>query len=135
MQSRKRFPKEGKIIATSKGLEKVYSVDIFRDRVTVRGEDGTSRIVELAGLKAEMEAAAQGGVAVVAPPPPRPEGRARQRQVVNDSVVTPAPAAPVEASGAPEGEQKRKRRRRRRRRGPRGPGDAGPAAPESPPPA
>ena len=48
--SRKRFPKEGKVLTTSKGLEKVWSIDIFRDRVTLRAEDGSSRIVELAVL-------------------------------------------------------------------------------------
>ncbi|MFI5280405.1 MAG: regulatory iron-sulfur-containing complex subunit RicT [Gemmatimonadales bacterium] len=112
VQSRKRFPKEGKILDTAKGKEKVYSIDIFRDRVTLRGEDGTSRIVELAELKGEMEAAASGApVAVVAPPvpqprperrggPTRPEGRARQEQVVNDS---PAPApAPMKTVAAPQ---------------------------------
>src|SRR5438477_189827 len=57
VQSRKRFPKAGKIVRTAKGFEKVYSVDIFRDRVTVRGEDGTMRVVPLLDLKAEMEAA------------------------------------------------------------------------------
>ncbi len=130
VQSRKRFPKEGKVVATSKGFEKVYSVDIFRDRVTLRGEDGTSRVVPLADLKIEMEGASARGPApqappaatdTAAPPPPRPEGRARQRQVVNAS---PTSATPAEKSIPPEGgDPHKKRRRRRRRRGPRGPGE------------
>src|SRR5204863_47670 len=77
VQSRKRFPKEGKVLATSKGFEKVYSVDIFRDRVTVRGEDGAFRTVPLAELKGEIEAAqsrpaaeAAATATATAPPPP-----------------------------------------------------------------
>jgi cell fate regulator YaaT (PSP1 superfamily) len=51
--SRKRFPKEGKILVTSKGEEKVMSNDIFHDRVTLRAVDGESRILTLAELRAE----------------------------------------------------------------------------------
>ena len=49
-QSRKRFPKEGKIITTSKGEEKVMLNDIFRDRVTLRAADGETRILTLVEL-------------------------------------------------------------------------------------
>ncbi|HEY2806295.1 MAG TPA: regulatory iron-sulfur-containing complex subunit RicT [Gemmatimonadales bacterium] len=149
VQSRKRFPKEGKVIATSKGFEKVYSVDIFRDRVTVRAEDGTNRTVPLADLKAEMEAAQAGGAVVPAtmqparpprtegrarqeqvandpPAPPRPEGRSRPEQVVRDP-STPAPAESTTGAETPagDGEPRKRRRRRRRRKGPRDPGAPG----------
>src|SRR5580704_383173 len=40
VHSRKRFPKEGKAIRTKRGEEKVMANDIFRERVTLRGEDG-----------------------------------------------------------------------------------------------
>lgn len=53
VQSRKRFPKEGKIITTSKGEEKVMLNDIFHDRVTLRGADGESRILTLLELRRE----------------------------------------------------------------------------------
>ena len=53
VQSRKRFPKEGKIITTSKGEEKVMLNDIFHDRVTLRGPEGESRIVTLIELRRE----------------------------------------------------------------------------------
>ena len=46
--ARKRFPKEGKILVTERGEEKVVSVDIFRDRVTLRSVEGEVRIAELA---------------------------------------------------------------------------------------
>ncbi|MGA2383239.1 MAG: regulatory iron-sulfur-containing complex subunit RicT [Gemmatimonadales bacterium] len=58
VQSRKRFPKEGKVLVTAKGAEKVVSVDIFRERVTLRAEDATTRVVPLADLKQEVDATA-----------------------------------------------------------------------------
>ena len=57
VHSRKRFPKEGKVIRTARGDEKVISNDIFRERVTLRGEDGELRVILLAELRAEAEAA------------------------------------------------------------------------------
>ena len=53
VQSRKRFPKEGKVLRTSVGLERVLAVDIFRERVTLRGEEGSTRIVPLGQLNTE----------------------------------------------------------------------------------
>lgn len=53
VQSRKRFPKEGKIIATAKGEEKVMLNDIFHDRVTLRGPEGETRIITLLELRRE----------------------------------------------------------------------------------
>jgi cell fate regulator YaaT (PSP1 superfamily) len=57
VQSRKRFPKEGRIIKTKRGEEKVISNDIFRERVALRGEDGELRTISLAELRDEAEAA------------------------------------------------------------------------------
>ena len=61
VQSRKRFPKEGKIIGTLKGEEKVMLNDIFHDRVTLRGSDGETRIITLLELKRETSAWTPGG--------------------------------------------------------------------------
>ena len=58
VQSRKRFPKEGKILVTSKGEEKVIANDIFGDRVTLRNPEGETRVVALAELKRETAHAA-----------------------------------------------------------------------------
>ena len=58
VQSRKRFPKEGKILVTARGEEKVLANDIFHERVTLRGAEGETRIVPLADLREEMAAAA-----------------------------------------------------------------------------
>ena len=54
-QARKRFPKEGRVLTTTRGEEKVVTNDIFNDRVTLRGTDGETRVVPLADLKAEIE--------------------------------------------------------------------------------
>jgi hypothetical protein len=57
VHSRKRFPKEGKVVKTKRGEEKVIANDIFRERVTLRGEDGEQRIIALMELREEAEAA------------------------------------------------------------------------------
>ena len=105
--SRKRFPKEGRMVQTAEGSEKVVAVDIFRERVFLRGEDG-SRIIPLVQLREETEAA------------PRETPAAR----VAAPAAEPAPAP--ETSGAPEAAPETapadKPRRRRRRRGRRGRG-------------
>lgn len=55
VQQRKRFPKEGKTLRTSRGEEKVVSNDIFRERVTLRGTEGETRLVPLAEFRRELE--------------------------------------------------------------------------------
>ena len=47
VQQRKRFPKEGKVVRTPEGLERVLAIDIFRERVTLRAEDGSTRVLPL----------------------------------------------------------------------------------------
>lgn len=65
VQSRTRFPKEGKLLRTAVGLERVLAVDIFRDRVTLRTEEGgggdKTRVVALEQLKREVESVEQPG--------------------------------------------------------------------------
>ncbi len=53
VQQRKRFPKEGKVIVTAVGEEKVVSNDIFRDLVTLRTAEGEWRTIPLAQLRKE----------------------------------------------------------------------------------
>ncbi|HMJ20238.1 MAG TPA: regulatory iron-sulfur-containing complex subunit RicT [Gemmatimonadaceae bacterium] len=62
VQSRKRFPKEGKIVATTLGEEKVMSIDIFHERVALRGIEGEVRSLTLVEFKEETEQ--RGGVTV-----------------------------------------------------------------------
>lgn len=52
--ARKRFPREGKALQTTHGREKVIAVDIWRERVTLRDEDGNRRTLTLAELKEEV---------------------------------------------------------------------------------
>jgi cell fate regulator YaaT (PSP1 superfamily) len=66
VQSRKRFPKEGKIVATMLGEEKVLSIDIFHERVTLRGVEGDLRSLTLTEFKQETEQLSDGAVAVTA---------------------------------------------------------------------
>src|SRR5688500_11581679 len=61
VQSRKRFPKEGRILVTTIGEEKVLANDIFNDRVTLRGPEGDTRVVPLADLRRELDRVADGG--------------------------------------------------------------------------
>ena len=55
VETRKRFPKEGKLLRTRVGSEKVLAVDIFRETVTLRAEAGDTRVVALEQLKEEVE--------------------------------------------------------------------------------
>jgi len=83
VQTRKRFPKEGKTLRTRAGLEQVLAVDIFRDTVTLRAETGDTRVVALQNLMEELEQLAGPGLRAPsdAPSPaaPRPATARRRR--------------------------------------------------------
>ncbi|MEX2178932.1 MAG: regulatory iron-sulfur-containing complex subunit RicT, partial [Gemmatimonadaceae bacterium] len=64
VQARRRFPKEGKMVRTAAGEERVVANDIFRERVVLRNADGETRTLPLADLLLESEAA--GGAIVPA---------------------------------------------------------------------
>ncbi|MDB4880394.1 MAG: hypothetical protein JWL60_1840, partial [Gemmatimonadetes bacterium] len=57
VQSRRKYPKEGKTVRTAKVEEKVVANDIFRERVTLRGIEGDVRTIALRELREEMLAA------------------------------------------------------------------------------
>ncbi|HEX9692854.1 MAG TPA: regulatory iron-sulfur-containing complex subunit RicT [Gemmatimonadales bacterium] len=98
--SRKRFPKEGKILQTEAGTERVVAVDIFRERVLLAAENGANRTVTLAELKREVAA----GRRPDERPPRGTEAPAERRPEAATTPEQPADAV------AP-------RRRRHRRRG------------------
>lgn len=135
--TRKRFPKEGKTVRTSRGAEKVIAIDIFRERVFLRGDEQGPRTVLLADLKDEIAAAGAGEepVAGVAKAPPAPEAKPPRRERPRpepreaSAPVRPAPPAPPppppEQTADPARPPKRSKRRRRRR----GPGQGGPNPP------
>ncbi len=133
VQSRKRFPKEGKTLSTSRGEEKVIANDIFGDRVTLRGLDGETRVVPLAELKREMEAGTGRE-----PEPVTEEVDAADPETldvtegpgaftleymavteISQVIATPAPT-PTRAPSPPAAEGESAERRPHRRRGRRG---------------
>jgi cell fate regulator YaaT (PSP1 superfamily) len=78
LASRKRYPKEGKLVRTMLGAEKVIAVDIFRERVSLRSDEHGMRTIPVLDLRDEMERAPAAvdapaaTAAPVAPPAPRP---------------------------------------------------------------
>lgn len=58
VEARRRFPREGKTLRTAQGPEKVLSVDIWRERVLLKDQEGERRTLSLAELRNEM---ARGG--------------------------------------------------------------------------
>lgn len=58
LQAKKRFPREGKLVRTLKGEERVVAIDIWKNTVTLQDEARQRRVVELAALKNETAAAA-----------------------------------------------------------------------------
>jgi len=55
VQARRRFPREGSVLRTRVGEERIIAVDIWGERVTLRREDGQRRSVSLAELKEEVQ--------------------------------------------------------------------------------
>ena len=138
VEARRRFPKEGKIIRTSVGEEKVVANDIFRERVTLRSSEGETRILPLPDLLREVEAT--GGTITPAiagrgssPRPPadhRPRQPDAEAEEVHDEdegdeeTVVETSEAPqmgdVPGEGVPaaqSGDERRPHRRRGRRGG------------------
>lgn len=54
VEARRRFPREGRSVRTSKGDERVVGVDIWRDTVALKGADGERRTITLNALKLEV---------------------------------------------------------------------------------
>src|SRR5205807_10296087 len=51
------FPKEGRVLRTAIGAERVLAVDVFRETVTLRTDAGDTRVVSLEKLKGEVSGA------------------------------------------------------------------------------
>jgi cell fate regulator YaaT (PSP1 superfamily) len=127
VQSRKRFPKEGKILVTKLGEEKVVTIDIFHERVALRGVEGDMRTLTLAEFKQETEqhAGATVQTASVEDEEIHPEEISPELMYTAEHpVFTPrvnvvAERPPAENGNAPgsDGPGKRRRGRRGGRRG------------------
>ena len=115
VQSRKRFPKEGKILVTARGEEKVVANDIFNERVTLRNVEGDVRVVPLAELRRELAAGADPlGAAADADDVPDSAASDREDDAVGDGARRPArrPAAAVERGAGERGAGERSAGRR-----------------------
>jgi cell fate regulator YaaT (PSP1 superfamily) len=106
VSSRKRFPKEGKTLRTPRGDERVEAVDIFRERILLRTEDGSTRTVVLVELKREVKAIEP------APPAETPPSAL----AAFDETASPTTTAEFAAAVSPEPKRRRRRRRRSRKR-------------------
>jgi cell fate regulator YaaT (PSP1 superfamily) len=100
VQARKRFPKQGKIVQTAQGEEKVETTDIFRDLVTLRNPAGELRTLPLAQFTREIGG---GAPADDEPRQSDDEGEEGAEERPTASVVArvagPAPAARGETRG------------------------------------
>lgn len=54
VEARRRFPREGRIVRTSRGEERVVGIDIWRDLVSLKGPGGEKRTVSLEELRVEV---------------------------------------------------------------------------------
>lgn len=77
LTARKRFPREGKVVRTAHGPEKVIGIDIWHDQVTLLSESRDRRVVALKDLRAEMSALQE--AAGVTPKARAKGSRARRR--------------------------------------------------------
>jgi hypothetical protein len=137
VQQRKRFPKEGKILVTALGEEKVVSNDIFREQVTLRTATGEMRTLALGALKKEIGGELLSSTAEHQIEPDDDEGEEEVMLFVEIERAPPREPAPAAAIGVAEPEadasevattaegEARKRRRRRGRRGGRRGRDGG----------
>jgi len=130
VESRRRFPKEGRIVTTTLGEEKVTSIDIFREAVTLRNPEGATRVIPLAQFTAEVEGRPVPSRADEEPLDESPEEISPELMytsefavpeprlvILTETIETPAPATPSEDD--------KPRRRRRGRRGGRRAEDQG----------
>ncbi|MDQ2889171.1 MAG: Signal peptidase-like protein [Gemmatimonadota bacterium] len=134
VETRKRFPKEGRIVTTLAGEEKIISVDLFRETVTLRNAEGAVRIIPLEAFGAEVE-----GRATPAVNAGDEEGEYTRDEISPELMYTSEFAIPeprlviltetVETEPALPSVQKPQRRRRGRRGGG---GDSG-ASPDADP--
>jgi cell fate regulator YaaT (PSP1 superfamily) len=101
VQSRRRFPKEGKILRTATGEEKVIACDIFRDTVTLRNPEGDTRVVPLAALREEVALAGCGPLSAGAAVAPDSDGSEAEYEIASTTelriAVSPEPLVEVVA--------------------------------------
>jgi cell fate regulator YaaT (PSP1 superfamily) len=102
LTARKRFPREGKTIQTSRGTEKVIGIDIWHDQVTLLDENRQRRVVSLTDLRQETSEAMRR-----AEPETPPQAAA---EVGEASGAGGAGESAPSADGAPVKRRRRKRK-------------------------
>lgn len=58
--ARRKFPREGRMIRTARGQEKVTGVNVFRETISLVDSEGAHRVVTVAELKEEIAGARRG---------------------------------------------------------------------------
>ena len=56
VEARRRFPRKGRVLALADGRERVVDIDIFKEEVWLKNDDGDRRMVTLGDLQKEMAA-------------------------------------------------------------------------------
>ena len=124
VQSRRRFPKEGRIVRTSVGEEKVIANDIFGERVTLRGVEGETRVLPLAEYQREIA----GSNAAIPEPVSEPVDTSDADVSIDEAGEALLDEILAESALKSGGDKNRAPRRRGRRGGRRGrggnPGDS-----------
>ncbi len=141
VQSRKRFPKEGKVVVTSIGEEKVVAIDIFHERVTLRTVEGETRSVTLAEFSEETGHAPEVAAFAAHAEEEHANDSIAEHEISPELLYTAehpifpshaaellpeAPSSPSDGS-ATDAANRRRRGRRGGRRGRGGADDSGPA--------
>lgn len=80
LAARKRFPREGKIVRTPQGPEKVIGIDIWHDQVTLLNEARERRVIKLDALREEMAASPEGLPGPLSNEDAKSGARARRRK-------------------------------------------------------
>jgi hypothetical protein len=97
------------VLRTARGAERVDAIDIFRERVLLKAEDGTTRVATLAELKQEV------GGPDLAPPaaaPKQPEAEKKPEREADRALTTQDAVEAV----TPKRRRRRGRKKGRRRR-------------------
>jgi cell fate regulator YaaT (PSP1 superfamily) len=132
VETRRLFPKEGKLVTTAVGEEKVIANDLFRDRVTLRKAlDGELRIIPLAQLNRELR-----GEPIEtdeATESPAPDEWSDEIISMTDTVERPIPRMPAAAQQRSERPVRIERAPRATGNGQRATGNERTAKPSTPP--
>ncbi len=60
VKARRKFPREGRVLKTSLGKEKVTGLNIFKETVTLEDKEGKQRTLSVENLKREVSASPRG---------------------------------------------------------------------------